>query len=201
MQISGQFVVYTYENQEGEKLGNGQGVASVLQTIVTTRFPFVFDFAKNLTENQMKLTQAKPSAKGGITQSTSGVVVGIEKHVLSTVWNMEKYWENPTVSSLSITKIKIEVDKLIEDAFKSGQISIGEIYEFLENKYGFAPCNLSAFITGFLLKEYSSEPYRYSDSSSGHETMTPDKLAEMIGNYIGKTPQDLCCSYSHVNLS
>ena len=182
-------------------MGNGQGVASVLQTIVTTRFPFVFDFAKNLTENQMKLTQAKPSAKGGITQSTSGVVVGIEKHVLSTVWNMEKYWENPTVSSLSITKIKIEVDKLIEDAFKSGQISIGEIYEFLENKYGFAPCNLSAFITGFLLKEYSSEPYRYSDSSSGHETMTPDKLAEMIGNYIGKTPQDLCCSYSHVNLS
>lgn len=186
---NGQFAVYTYMNQEGEKLGNGQGVASVLQTIVTTRFPLVFDFAKNLTENQMKLTQAKPSAKGGITQSTSGVVVGIEKHVLPTVWNMERYWENPTFSSLSITKIKIEVDKLIEDAFKSGQISIGEIYDFLENKYGFAPCNLSAFITGFLLKEYSSEPYRYSDSSSGHEPMTPEKLAEMIGNYIGKTPK------------
>ncbi|MCB8817402.1 hypothetical protein [Desulfosporosinus shakirovi] len=186
---NGHFVVYTYTNQEGEKLGNGQGVTSVLQTIVTTRFPLVFDFAKNLTENQMKLTQAKPSAKGGITQSTSGVVVGIEKHVLPTVWNMDRYWENPTVSSLSITKIKIEVDKLIEDAFQSGQISIGEIYDFLENKYGFAPCNLSAFITGFLLKEYGSEPYRYSDSSSGHEPMTPDKLAEMIGNYIGKTPK------------
>ncbi len=186
---NGQFAVYTYMNQEGEKLGNGQGVASVLQTIVTTRFPLVFDFAKNLTENQMKLTQAKPSAKGGITQSTSGVVVGIEKHVLPTVWNMGRYWENPTFSSLSITKIKIEVDKLIEDAFKGGQISIGEIYDFLENKYGFAPCNLSAFITGFLLKEYGSEPYRYSDSSSGHEPMTPEKLAEMIGNYIGKTPK------------
>lgn len=186
---NGQFAVYTYMNQEGEKLGNGQGVASVLQTVVTTRFPFLFDFAKNLTENQMKLTQAKPSAKGGITQSTSGVVVGIEKHVLPTVWNMERYWENPTFSSLSITKIKIEIDKLIEDAFKSGQISIGEIYDFLENKYGFAPCNLSAFITGFLLKEYGSEPYRYSDSSSGHEPMTPEKLAEMIGNYIGKTPK------------
>ncbi len=186
---NGQFIVYTHTNQEGEKLGNGQGVASVLQTIVTTRFPLVFDFARNLTENQMKLTQAKPAAKGGITQSTQGVIVGIEKHVLPTVWNMDRYWENPTLSSLSITKIKNDVDKLIEDAFKSGQISIGEIYDFLENKYGFAPCNLSAFITGFLLKEYSSEPYRYSDSSSGHEPMTPDKLAEMIGNYIGKTPK------------
>jgi hypothetical protein len=185
---NGQFVVYTYMNPEGEKLGNGQGVASVLQTIVTTRFPLVFDFAKNLSENQMKLTQPKPSAKSGITQSTSGVVGGIEKHVLPTVWNIESYWDNPIFSSLSITKIKIEVDKLIEAAFKSGQISIGEIYDFLENKYGFAPCNLSAFITGFLLKEYGSEPYRYSDSSNGHEPMIPDKLAEMIGNYIGKTP-------------
>lgn len=186
---NGQFVVYTHTNQDGEKLGNGQGVASVLQTIVTTRFPLMFDFAKNLTENQMKLTQAKLSAKGGITQSTSSVVGGIEKHILPTVWNIDKYWENPAFSSLSITKIKIEVDKLIEDAFKNGQISIGEIYDFLENKYGFAPCNLSAFITGFLLKEYGSEPYRYSDSSSGHEPMTPEKLAEMIGNYIGKTPK------------
>ena len=49
---NGQFIVYTYANQEGEKLGNGQGVASVLQTIVTTHFErkagfnCVFDFTK-----------------------------------------------------------------------------------------------------------------------------------------------------------
>ena len=85
---NGQFIVYTYANQEGEKLGNGQGVASVLQTIVTTHFerkagfPCVFDFTKNLTENQLKLTNAAAAAKSGIMQNTSGVVVGIEKHVL-----------------------------------------------------------------------------------------------------------------------
>lgn len=187
---NGQFIVYNYTNQEGEKLGNGQGVASVLQTIVTSRFPLVFDFVKNLTENQLKLTQAKLSAMGGITQNTSGVVVGIEKHILSTVWKVERYWENPPTSSLNISKIKAEVDKLIEAAFnRDGQISIGEIYDFLEKKYGFAPCNLSAFITGFLLKEYGGEPFRYSDSSGGHESMTQAKLAEMIGNYIGKSPK------------
>lgn len=186
---SGQFFVYTYKNQEGETLSNGQGVESVLQTIVTTHFPLVFDFSKNLTEAQMKLMQAIPSAKSGITQNTSRVVGGIEKHVLPTVWNMEKYWENPTNSYLNISKIKIEVDKLINDSFRDGQISIGEIYDFLEKDYGFAPCNLSAFITGFLLKEYSGEPYRYDDSFSGHEPMTADKLAEMIGNYIGKDPK------------
>jgi hypothetical protein len=188
---NGQFIVYTYAHQEGEKLGNGQGVASVLQTIVTTRFRYVFDFAKSLTESQLKITPAmKQSAKSGILQTTSGVVVSVEKHVLPTVWKIDKYWENQTTSSLPISKIKVEVDKRIEVAFaRDGQISIGEIYDFLEETYGFAPCNLSAFIAGFLLKEYSSEPFRYSDSSGGHEQMTQDKLAEMIGNYIGKNPK------------
>ncbi|MBA7482312.1 hypothetical protein ES707_17798 [subsurface metagenome] len=188
---NGQFIVYTYANQEGEKLGNGQGVASVLQTIVTTKFRYVFDFAKSLTESQLKITPTmKQSAKAGITQVTSGVVGGVEKHVLPTVWKIDNYWENPTTSSLPISKIKVEVDKRIKSAFdRDGQISIGEIYDFLEETYGFAPCNLSAFIAGFLLKEYGSEPYRYSDSSGGHEQMTQDKLAEMLGNYIGKSPK------------
>lgn len=188
---NGQFVVYTYANQEGEKLGNGQGVMSILQTIVTTKFKYIFDFINNLTESQLKVTPAmKQSAKSGIAQATSGVVVGLEKHVLPTVWHIDRYWENPTLASLSISKIKMEVDKRIEVAFaRDGQISIGEIYDFLEETYGFAPCNLSAFIAGFLLKEYGSEPYRYSDSSSGHEQMTQDKLAEMLSNYIGKSPK------------
>jgi hypothetical protein len=187
---NGQFVIYTYANQEGEKLGNGQGVASVLQTIVTSHFPRVFDFTKNLTESQLKLTQAKSSANAGITQSTSSVVKDIEKHILPTVWKVERYWENPATSLLPISEIKIEVDKRIEAAFaREGQISIGDIYDFLEKKYGFAPCNLSAFITGFLLKEYGGEPFRYSDSSGSHESMTQDKLAEMISNYFGKSPK------------
>lgn len=188
---NGQFVVYTYTNQEGEKLGNGQGVASVLQTIVTTKFPNVFDFAKSLTESQLKLTPAmKQSAKSGISQVSSGVVVGIEKHILSNVWKIDKYWENPATASSPISKIKVEIDKRIEVEFvRDGQISIGELYDFLEETYGFSPCNLSAFIAGFLLKEYGSEPFRYSDSSGGHEQMTQDKLAEMLGNYIGKSPK------------
>ncbi len=188
---NGQFLVYTYTNPEGEKLGNGQGVASVLQTIVTTKFPHVFDFTSGLTESQLKITPGmKQSARAGITQTTSGVVVGIEKHVLPAVWRVDNYWENPTTSSLPISKIKVEVEKFIKSAFdRDGQISIGEIYDFLEKNYGFAPCNLSAFIAGFLLKEYGSELYRYSDSSGGHEQMTHDKLAEMLGNYIGKSPK------------
>jgi len=186
----GPFIIYTYSKQDGEKLGKGKDVASILQSIVTMRFEDAFDFARGLTENQLKLTQGKQSAKCGITQNTSGVVVNIEKSVLPTVWKVEQYWENPSFSALPISKIKIALDKLIQTAFvRDGQISIGEVYDFLETEYGFAPCNLSAFLAGFLLKEYGGEPFRYCDSSGGHEPMTADKLAEMLGNYIGKSPK------------
>ena len=69
-------------------------------------------------------------------------------------------------------------------------LSIGEIYDFLETKYGFPLCHLSAFIVGFLLREYSADPYRCLDADGHPDTMTPDKLSEMIGNYLlkkGKT--------------
>ena len=79
---------------------------------------------------------------------------------------------------------------MIENAFQSsGKVSIGEIYDYLETTFGFSVCNLSAFITGFLLKEYSAEPYRAMDAEGHRDNMTPDKLAEMIGNYIGKNPK------------
>jgi hypothetical protein len=181
--------VNTYASQEGNEPANGQAVMGILQSVVTSRFPLVFDFAKGLSENQLKLTQAKSSAKCGISQITSGVVVGIEKHVLPSVWKVDRYWE--ILPTLPISKIKVAVGEKIEESFsRDGQISIRELYDFFENEYGFAQCNLSSFLAGFLLKEYGGEPYRYTDSSGGHESMTHDKLAEMIGNYVGKNPKD-----------
>ena len=185
---NGQVVVYTFANQDGAKLSCAQDIASILQSVVKAKFEYVFDFAKGLTESQLKMTNMKQSAKSGIVQTTSGAVVGLEKHVLPAVWKMDRYWENPATADLPISKIKVAVDELIETSFaRDGQISIGEIYNYLEDDHGFAPCNLSAFIAGFVLKEYGSEPFRYSDSSGSHEPMTQDKLAEMLGNYIGKS--------------
>jgi hypothetical protein len=194
---NGQFIVYTYKNQEGENLANGNDVATTLQTIVMARFPYVFDFVKGLSESVLRVTPAmRQSAKSGICQVTSrpgdksvgGVVVGIESKVFpKDVWNTDRYWE--TAPTLHISRIKVDIDKLIETAFargNEGRISIGELYDFLEEKYGFAPCNLSAFLTGFLLKEYSGEPYRSLDVNGKPDPMVQDKLAEMLANYIGK---------------
>lgn len=194
---NGQFIVYRYGCQEGEKLGKGEDVGSVLQTSVTRLFPFTqyFDFAKKITENQMKLTQGKASAESGILRKTKGVLLGIEKHLFpEEVWCAKEYWK--THPTLPISKIKLEVDKLIGEAFdENGKISIDDIYDFLEGRYGFAPCNLSAFLAGFLLREYGRDPFRYSDEQGGHEPMTPERLAEMLGNYIGKSSRKLKATY------
>ena len=190
---NGPFIVYTYDNQVGEKIVGGQAVASVLQSIVAKKFPLLqhFDFARNINENHVKLTAGKASALIGITGTGKGVVVGLEKHILSalhpTPWGADNYWETHNTSALAISKLKTEIDNIVQAAFmREGRISIGDICSMIEEK-GLAPSNLTAFVTGFLLKEYGNAEYRFIDAQSGHMPMTSDKLAEMIGNYIGKS--------------
>lgn len=188
---NGQLIVYTYANQVGEKANNATEVYTILQTIVLNKFSHVMDFTKNLTEAQLKLSYAKQVARYGIVgMDIKGLISGCEKAVLGKVWNKEKYWEDAELSCEHIVFIKRAVDKIIKEAFdNSGKISIGEIYDYLEDVFGFSQSNLSAFITGFLLKEYSGNPYRSMNEEGHREDMTPDKLAEMIGDYIGKTPK------------
>lgn len=187
----GQFIIFTYANQDGEKATGAGAVQTILQTIVLNRFRHVQDFTKGLSETQLKLTTPKPVAKYGMgVMEIKGLIAGCEKSVLGKFWNKEEYWKDEALAGEHIVIIKKSVDKVIKEAFKSsGKISIGEIYDHLETTFGFSVCNLSAFITGFLLKEYSTDPYRSIDAKGHPESMTPDKLSEMIGNYIGKSPE------------
>ncbi len=182
---NGSFIIYHAGCKEGEKVIGGSAVADVLQTIVTTKYKYTFDFCRGVNENQLKSTQLKLAAKCGITKATSGVMTKAEKSVLPAVWDVDEYWMDPATSSQDISVIKNDVESMVSEGFsKDGQISIDDIYSHLEDEYGFAPCNLSAFLVGFLLKEYGGEPYRYLDSSGSHDSMSADKLSEMIGNYI-----------------
>ncbi|MCO5388571.1 MAG: hypothetical protein NHB14_25450 [Desulfosporosinus sp.] len=186
----GAFIVSSYSNKDGERYPNANGVIAALESAVIMKYPSIFDFKKGLSETMLRLTQGKKSAEHGALQTSGNAVVGIEKYTLAilpiSVWKVDRYWEQPTLSSHPISKIKIRIEEKITEAFnRDGQISIRELYDVLEDEYGFAPSNLSAFLAGFLLKEYGGEPYRYWDSQNGHESMSPDKLAEMLGIYIG----------------
>ncbi len=185
----GQFIVYSYAEQNGEKAIGANAVHTILQTIVLSRYRHVFDFTKNLSETQLKLTNAKQVSRYGVGDvDVKGLIAGCEKTVLAKVWNRSNYWSIPELSGESIVIVKKAIDKMIKEAFdNTGKISIAEIYDCLETTFGFSPCNMSAFVTGFLLKEYSTDPYRCMNSEGHRDSMTPDKLSEMIGNYIGKS--------------
>ena len=184
----GAFIVCSYANQDGEKATGANAVHTIMQTVVLNRYNHVPDFTKGLTESQLKNTQTKQVAKYGFGLSdVKGLIAGCEKTVLGKVWNRDTYWSDQELEKEPISIIKRSVDKLIHEAFReNGRISIDEICELLETAYGFAPCNLTAFVLGFLLKEYKGDPFRSQDSEGLRESMTPDKLSEMIGNYYSK---------------
>lgn len=184
----GSFIVWSYANQDGEKATGANAVHTIMQTVVLNRYNHVPDFTKGLTESQLKNTQAKQVAKYGFGLSdVKGLIAGCEKTVLGKVWNRDTYWSDQELEKEPISIIKRSVDKLIHEAFReNGRISIDEICEHIETTYGFAPCNLTAFVLGFLLKEYKGDPFRSQDSEGLRESMTPDKLSEMIGNYYSK---------------
>lgn len=184
----GNFIIYTYIDPEGKKATGAAAVQTILQTEVLNRYRYIQDFTKGLSETQLRLTTAKPVARYGMGgMEIKGLIAGCEKYVLGKFWNKNEYWKDTALSKEPIVIIKKEIDRIITEAFKTtGKISIGEIYDCFESKFGFSRCNLSVFIIGFILKEYSSEPFRSMDDEGHRDAMTPDKLAEMIANHLTK---------------
>lgn len=186
----GQFLVYTYSAQEGERANGAAGVHAALQAIVRNRHKCVFDFERGITEPQLKLSNAKQSSRMGMGDiDVKGLIAGCEK-LIHLVWNKDKYWEIDEYQTLPIVQIKKALNNFMEESFRSaGKVAIGDIWDFLESDFGFPPSNLSAFLTGFLLKEYSRDPYRALDAAGKPDAMTPDKLAEMIAIHLSKSPK------------
>ncbi|MEF2675238.1 MAG: hypothetical protein U0M70_03265 [Eubacteriales bacterium] len=186
----GKFVVYSHDNQEGETAIGGAALADILKAVVLKKFPYIPDFGNGATESQFKITNPKAPALCGINEKTSGIIQGAEKYALKGVWEKKGYWEDHETASLPISIIKASVDDYINDQLKNGKpASIMEVFSLLQNSYGYAPSNLTAFMMGFLLKEYSLQQFKYLDQNGVRGEMSPDKLAELIGNCISKNTE------------
>ncbi|WP_329886448.1 hypothetical protein [Pseudoramibacter faecis] len=186
---NGKFIIYNHNNPNGESVIGGAAVADVLTSIVLKRFPYIPDFGQGSSESQFKLISPRNAALCGINapQKTTGTMQGAEKYALKDVWAVDRYWEEPETSSLPISIIKRAVDEYIDTLFKKSQpVSMMDIYNLLQADYGYAPSNLTVFLMGFLLKEYSSSQIRYEDQNGAPGEMSPEKLAELIANCVNK---------------
>ena len=175
------FTFYSNHAKTGEPCGSSASVITALSNAIIKKYPLSFDNAK-VSEQMFATSGYRSGVKYGISQNCTG---SFQKSFLlplmNGAWQTDKYWElTPT---LSLSKLKIKVDKKIKAAFEcDGRIAVGEIFDDLLD-LGFMPCNLYAFLTGFLLKEYAVDAYRYSDGDTGAK-MSVDKLADIISEYI-----------------
>jgi hypothetical protein len=122
--------------------------------------------------------------------------MGMDKEKISANFNYlqvfkrkmeeDNIWYNPTyftaMPAHTLSKMKIAVKNLIDENFSArSSVAIIDIWNVLKEKpFGLLSCIGSAFVTGFLLKEYADSGYYKKDSISNNVPLTHDNLADMI---------------------
>ena len=184
----GDFYVYSRYATNGERVANIQDLFIYLLDIDKFHYPQCLEGAYTSVLNTMyDANSLGNGATCGINEETKGTFrSGNEatklENALKGAWKVPEYWNN---FHSYIADLKKTVDEFINETFnKSDRISIASIYEMLKAEpYGFMPCNLTAFILGFILKEYTKGVYSYSDNLTT-VPLDAEKLASMISEII-----------------
>ena len=184
----GEFIVYTSKKPAGERATNMDALYAILSEINKDKYPESLEVAYTVIANMFKPSSLKQGVECGANQKTAGTFLSSSpatklERALDGAWMIPEYWvKHP---SLHISRMKIKVDAMIAKSFKdSNRISIKSIYDELkEAPYGLMPCNLTAFVLGFLLKEYVSGAYSWSDGLT-NDILDVNKLKEMVAEVI-----------------
>ncbi|MDE7310242.1 MAG: hypothetical protein K2N87_01230 [Eubacterium sp.] len=190
---SGAFMLYDAEHRGGQRMANLPDLQEALSAVNHSKYYYGLEqYALNTT--LYGLYQLASGAGFGIEQKLSGAYDNKSNkkmrfdYILNGAWKIERYWEDPAKQSMTIVHIKKKVEELVQAGFASsaGRVSMMSILEELEKEpYGFMPSSVSAFILGFVLKEYATSDFFWSNGSN-NETMTVDKMKTMIANALNQ---------------
>lgn len=180
--------VYVYGNQNESRCNTTEELFALLKEINRSHFDCSLETYYNVIDNMYAQNNLRLGALCGINQECKQTFRSLNDNTklenqLKDAWQVEEYWKRSP--NLLISKIKIKVDEVISESFAiNKRVSINKIYDALkEAPFGFMPCNLVAFVLGFVLKEYATKSYNWSDELNT-EPMTPDKLANMIEGVV-----------------
>lgn len=189
----GEFVYYSKVRINGETLATEDALMDELRAYNRKIFTNGLE-CYNVIANMWTLGAARQGAECGLKEEIAGTFRSSNPNTklevaLNGAWKVPDYWISSP--SLNISVIKARLEELMKTKLRrDGRISIRTIFETLsEAPYGFMPCNLSAFILGFLLKEYCGGKYTWSDDTTSDE-LTLEKMKEMIHEILQqeKTP-------------
>ncbi|NLD15978.1 MAG: hypothetical protein GX666_00155 [Tissierellia bacterium] len=181
---NGEFIVYTKEKQNGERVMGLEQLYNLLKEINKKNYRQSLETGLPVTDTMWMANSLPRGVEYGIEQKTSAQYnKRLIEFIGKDAWGIEKYWEKSPY--LLISKIKIKVEEIISESFKKdGRVSISEIYnELKRTPFGFMPCNLTAFTLGFVLKEYADETYTWSDGLR-NDVLTVDKIKDMVSDVI-----------------
>ncbi len=184
---NGAFMLYTPENKSGIRVANARVLHEELQRINREMYPCGLE---QYTLNDTMFTRGNmgQGAQLGMAQELKQSYSADHNermslaNALKGAWKVDNYWEDPANKSLAIVRIKQKVIDTINKGFDrpDGRISILEIFEALEGApFGFIPSNVTAFVLGFVLKEYANANYFWSNGSTS-ESMTQEKMKQMV---------------------
>ena len=186
--VSGEFLVYTEAKPNGERATTIDALYELLEQINKVCYPESLESYYNVSGPLFNADYLKLGVECGANQKTERVFSSSSpatklENALKDAWQVDQYWDKHP--GLHISRIKTQIDSMIQTAFQnSGRIAIRTIYDTLKAApYGFMPCNLSAFVLGFLLKEYTDGSYNWSDLLK-NETLDIEKLKEMVAEVI-----------------
>ncbi|MBQ9486954.1 MAG: hypothetical protein IJU91_04005 [Selenomonadaceae bacterium] len=171
------------EPRKGISCQSAKKVKAEMTDNVRHFYPYSFD-AADITGTLFQSLKLKVMAEAGIEQTTVSMMTEKNaKIIFGDIWKMSgKYWK--IYPDINISRLKIELDTLIKNELaKNIRIAFDDIVAFLFER-GFMPLNVYAYVTGFLLKEYAGDPYRFSVGTDGNlgGAMTVQKLAECIND-------------------
>ena len=171
--VAGEFRLYDMEHKNGQMRMSYSVATEVLQEFNRKMFPFGIE---QYSVNPTMFTRSAmgQGAECGLTQTEKGAFTsGNPATKLSTAlkgaWKVDgEYWGNTANQSLIIVQLKKKVEEFVQAGFeKNGCVYISDILSALaERPFGFTPSNLSAFVLGFLLKEYATDQYFWSNGTT-----------------------------------
>lgn len=186
---SGAFMFYSAEYPSGKRLANITALQDEFSLINHQKYIYgleSYDVKRDLFVGSALAQGVECGATQTLKQTFKEPKL---ESALAGAWGIENYWKDPTKRSLSIVQIKMKVEELIQNGFSSpsGRVCVADIYSELEQApYGFRAINLAAFVMGFVLKEYATADYFWSNGSTS-ESMSVDKMKMAIANAMKQT--------------
>lgn len=186
--ITGTCKVYSISDVDGTMCNSTQEIAMAVREFDKEHFEYALETQVNVIDNMYMSNSLKQGAECGITGEIKGTFKSANENTklekqFAGVWNLDNYWV--TRSNETLSKFKIKVEEIIKNGFdKNTRVSISDIYSVLcDSPYGLLPCNLTAFVMGFLLKEYANDTYNWTDDLTT-VPMSVEKMKEMIDEII-----------------